>query len=223
MYKHDQSFGGIYNLLIGDFIQLPVTTGRDLWGVMYGTVSGNDGTARELFQQFCVMELTQNIQSSECMIHTQRVAGFHTLPQVYPLGPKWTAEDNKVYKPITKDIVDGVTHELTKQDVENNLSWITKSTCIVTSNVDRAIINAEVAKAFGKQNNVPVLQWRCKLILDFPIAAEAILYDEDERPELFAYFVQGGCGQVLDNAHGNVYFGVANGTACTMHSLAWDD
>jgi hypothetical protein len=28
---------------------------------------------------------------------------------------------------------------------------------------------------------------------------------------------------VLDNAHGNVYFSVANGTACTMHSLAWDD
>jgi hypothetical protein len=27
----------------------------------------------------------------------------------------------------------------------------------------------------------------------------------------------------LENAHGNVYFGVANGTACTMHSLAWDD
>ncbi len=28
---------------------------------------------------------------------------------------------------------------------------------------------------------------------------------------------------MLDNTHGNVYFGVANGTACTMHSLAWDD
>ncbi len=50
MYKHDQSFGGISVLLIGDFIQLPVTTGRILWSVMYGTVSGNDGTARELFQ-----------------------------------------------------------------------------------------------------------------------------------------------------------------------------
>ncbi len=84
------------------------------------------------------------------MIHTHRVAGFRTLPQVYPLGPKWTAEDNKLHKPITKDIVDGVTHELTKQDVENNPNWITKSTCIVTSNVDRAIINAEAAKAFGK-------------------------------------------------------------------------
>ncbi len=49
MYKHDQSFGGISILLIGDFIQLPVITGRDLWSVMYGTVSGNDGTACELF------------------------------------------------------------------------------------------------------------------------------------------------------------------------------
>jgi hypothetical protein len=61
MYKHDQSFGGISILLIGNFIQLPVTTGHDLWSVMYGTVSGNDGTARELFQQFCVKELTINI------------------------------------------------------------------------------------------------------------------------------------------------------------------
>ncbi len=28
---------------------------------------------------------------------------------------------------------------------------------------------------------------------------------------------------MLDNAHGNVYFGVANVTTCTMHLLAWDD
>ncbi len=151
------------------------------------------------------------------------MAGFRTIPQMYPSGQKWTAEDNKLYKPITKDIVDGVTHELTPSDVENDPNWITKSTCIVTTNVDRAIINAEAAKAFSKRNNVPSLQWKQKLSLDFPLSVEAILFDEDKRPELFAYFVQGGCGQVWDNAHGNVYFGVANGTACTMHSLAWDD
>jgi hypothetical protein len=40
---------------------------------------------------------------------------------------------------------------------------------------------------------------------------------------LYAYFVEGGLGQILDNAHGNVFFGVANGTPCTMHSLAWDN
>ncbi len=152
------------------------------------------------------------------------MAGFRTLPQVNPSGQKWTEEDNKLYKPITKDIVDGVTHELTLQYIEHDPNWITKSTCIVTSNIDRATINAEAAKAFGKYNNVPVLRWKCKLSLDFPLSVKAILYDKDERPELFAYFVQGGSGQVLDNAHGNyVYFCVANGTACTMHSLAWDD
>ncbi len=83
------------------------------------------------------------------------MAGFRTLPQVYPSGQKWTAEDNKLYKPITKDIVGGVTHELTLQDVENDPNWITKSTCIVAST--RAIINAEAAKTFGKRNNVPIL------------------------------------------------------------------
>ncbi len=143
--------------MIGDFIQLPVTTGCDLWSVMYGTISGNDGTARNLFLQFCVKELTVNMQSSECKIHTQRVAGFRTLPQVYPSGQKWTAEDNKLYKPITKDIMNGITHELTLQDVENDPNWITKSTCIVTSNDDRAIINAEAAKSFGKHYNLPIL------------------------------------------------------------------
>ncbi len=61
MYKPDQTFGDISVLLIGDFIQLPVTTGRDLWSVMYGSVSGNDGTAREIYEQFRVKELTINI------------------------------------------------------------------------------------------------------------------------------------------------------------------
>jgi hypothetical protein len=61
MYNSDQTFGGISILLIGDFIQLPVTTGCDLWSVMYGTVSGNDGTAHNLFQNLCVKELTVNI------------------------------------------------------------------------------------------------------------------------------------------------------------------
>ena len=87
-----------------------------------------------------------------------------------------------------KNIVDGVTHELTLQDVENDPNWITKSTCIVTSNVGRAVINAEAAKAFGKQNNVPVLQWRRKLSLDLPLSVEVILYDEDERPERYCMY-----------------------------------
>jgi hypothetical protein len=117
----------------------------------------------------------------------------HARPLVYPTGQKLIAKGNAHYKPITQDIVDGVTHELTsQQDIEQEPNWITHSTCIVTSNVDRDIINAAVAKAFGKHKNVPVLQWKCPLQQDFPLSAQAILYNKDKRPELFAYFVQGG-------------------------------
>ena len=97
------------------------------------------------------------MQAADCVIHMQRVAAFHALSLVYPNGQKWSAKDNAHYKPIAQDIVDGVTHELTSQDIEQDPNWITHSTCIITSNVDRAIINAEAAKAFGKRNNVPIL------------------------------------------------------------------
>jgi hypothetical protein len=56
----------------------------------------------------------------------QRVAGFCTLPQVCKSGQKWTTEDSKLYKPITKDIVGSVTHELKLQDIEQDPNWITK-------------------------------------------------------------------------------------------------
>jgi hypothetical protein len=136
--------------LIGDFIQLPVTTGGNLWSVMYGIVNGNDASAQNQFQQFYVHELMASIQAADCVIHMQRVAAFCALPLVYPTGQKWSAKDNAHYKPITQDIVDGVTHGLTSQDIEQDPNWITHSTCIVTSNIDRAIINAAAAKAFGK-------------------------------------------------------------------------
>ncbi len=85
MYNPGIRFGGISILLIGDFIQLSVTTGgRDLWIVMYGTVNGNDATAQNLFQQFHVHELTANMRAADCVIHMQRVAAFCALPLVYP-------------------------------------------------------------------------------------------------------------------------------------------
>ncbi len=50
MYNLSILFGGISILLIGDFIQLPVINGRNLWIVMYGTVNGNNATLQNLFQ-----------------------------------------------------------------------------------------------------------------------------------------------------------------------------
>jgi hypothetical protein len=68
IYNSDQIFGGISTLLIGDFIQLPVTTEGDLWSVMDGTVSGNNGTACNLFQEFCVKESTVKMASQFCCL-----------------------------------------------------------------------------------------------------------------------------------------------------------
>ncbi len=88
MYNLYGLFGCISILLIGDFIQLLVTTGHNLWSVMYGTVKGDDGTAPNLFQQCHVHELVANLQAPDCVIHMQRVAAFHALPVVYPTEKK---------------------------------------------------------------------------------------------------------------------------------------
>ncbi len=187
MYDPDGLFGGISILLIGDFIQLLVTTGHNLWSVVYGTVNGYDATAQNLFQQFHVHEMTANMQAADCVIHMQQVAALCALPVVYPTIQKWSAKDYSHYKPVTQEIVDGVTHELTSQDIEQDPNLITGSTwCIITSNIDRAIINAAAAKAFGKHKNVPVLRWKCQLHQDFSLLSQAIICDEDKRPELFA-------------------------------------
>jgi hypothetical protein len=126
MYTLDRLFGGISILLIGDFIQLLATTGRNLF--MYCTVNGNNATAQNLFQHFHVHELMANMQAADCVKHMQWVAAFHALPLVYPTRQKWSAKDNAHYKPITQDIVDGVTHELTSQDIEKDPNWIAYST-----------------------------------------------------------------------------------------------
>ena len=75
-------------MLTGDFVQLPVTSGRDLWSVMYGNVTGNDATAHNLFQLFCIHELTTNMQATDCITHTRCVAAFRKLPPKYPLRQK---------------------------------------------------------------------------------------------------------------------------------------
>jgi hypothetical protein len=145
------------------------------------------------------------MRAADCMIHTRRVAAFRKLPPKYPLGQKWTADDNKRYQPITTNVLKAVTQQLTSDDIKPDLNWITQSTCIVTSNVDRAIINAQAAIIFVQHNNVPVLRWKRQLHQELTLCVQAILYDEEARPALFAYFVHGGPGQVLDNTHGNVF------------------
>ena len=101
MYKPDEPFRGISILLIGDFVQPPLTTGCNLWSVMYGTVTGNDATSRNLFQLFLVHEWTTNMRAADCITHTRHIANCCILSPKYPSRQKWTAKDNTRYRPIT--------------------------------------------------------------------------------------------------------------------------
>ena len=65
------------------------------------------------------------MRAADCTTHTRRIAAFCKLPPKYPLGQKWTAEDNKPNQLITRDILEGVTQELTSEDIKQDLNWIT--------------------------------------------------------------------------------------------------
>ncbi len=117
-------------MLLGDFIQLPVVTGCNLWSIMYGNVNGDDAIARNLFQQFHIHELKTNMRAAECKTHTRRIQAFRALPLKYSSRHKWSAIDNENYKPITQDIIDGVTHELTSiNSTRSKLDYKTNMHC----------------------------------------------------------------------------------------------
>ena len=68
-----------------------------------------------------------------------------------------------------------------------------------------------------------VVRWRRPLRKCLPDMLQTLVYDESIYPQLFSYFVYDAPAQLLSNSSGNVDFGAANGTACRMISLAWDD
>jgi hypothetical protein len=190
---------------------------------MYGHVKGELATARELFSRFFVLNMTQQMRAANCADHCRRLTAYRVLPKSYPKGDRWTAADIATFQPINENIVSGLTRELTEEDVLTEPRWLTEATILVTSNIDRANLNSAAARRFGVTECRAVFYWRKSLVKDLSFALQNVLYDEDLRPDLFAYFVEGAPAQILDNGNGNVDYGIANGTACRMVSLAWDD
>ena len=222
MYQAHLPFGGISILLVGDFLQLPVTSGHDLYRVMYSGISSQDLKARALFERFRVYNMKEQMRAGKCADHCRRLDAFRALPKKYPTGCRWTEADS-AFRPITDDVVDGLTVPLTAPDVAADSAWLTDSVCLVTSNRDRAVINAARAPLFAMAKGQVTFRWRRRLRREMPRALQALLYDEEANPELFGYFVSGAPGQILDNGNGNVVYGVANGMPCIMVSIAWDN
>ncbi|KAF4128879.1 hypothetical protein GN958_ATG21940, partial [Phytophthora infestans] len=136
---------------------------------------------------------------------------------------RWTEAESKAFRSMTSDMAASLINELTVGDVERGPAWIDDSTILVTSNVDKAILTASTARRFAMRHNQYLFRWKRPLRRELPSEVLRLVYDEDADPELFGYFVAGTPARVLDNTNGNVGWGVANGSSCKYHSLAWGD
>lgn len=116
-----------------------------------------------------------------------------------------------------------ITRQLTQQDILDDESWINGSVVLVTSNVDRAVINTCMATELARRSQLLLYRWRKPILGEVSNSIQELLYNEAEHPELFGYFYFGAPAHILDNANGNFTLGVANGTRCWYHSLVWDD
>ena len=166
------------------------------------------------------------MHADNCLIQQQQLQDFRALPTRYPTRSRWgtqATQDPNMYQPITDNIIKGITTELNREDILADPNWTTQSTCLTTSNFDRSVINGTMSKLFGEKTKKVVISWKRALRKELPAYISNKLYNEQLYPELFGYFVEGARAQILDNGNGNVCYGVANGTPCTMVSLAWND
>ena len=114
-------------------------------------------TAKHLFSLFTVYSLDKQQRASNCKKQQELLEKFRQLPPFYPQCNKWTSNDSAKYKPIDKEIVSILTKEIMDNDIQQDPSWLKKSTILVTSNLDRTIINANMAKVLANKNNIDVL------------------------------------------------------------------
>ena len=109
LYSPSKVFGGMSVLLAGDFLQLRVIGGVDLYKVMYVTRNAVEVSAQDLFRRFRVIEMATLIRAQGCAVHHQRLRAFRVLPPVYP-GARWSKRELDAYQPMTEELVDTVRH-----------------------------------------------------------------------------------------------------------------
>ena len=187
------------------------------------TKKNNLLNAKHLFQMFSTYFLEIQQRAKKCTKQQVILDQLRKLPKKYPNGNRWTKEDTKEYAPVNKEIVSVLTKELSAEDIQNDIEWITKSTFLVTSNLDRTVINTCMAKLLSAQQKTILIKWKKDIRDEIHPALSTLIYNEKIHPELFGYFYKNAPGIILDNSNGNIQLGVANGTKCWYHSLAWNN
>ena len=76
LYDPSRVFGGISILLVGDFLQLRVIGGVDLYKVMYVARHAVEVRVQDLFRRFRVFEMHTLIRAHGCALHQQRLCAL---------------------------------------------------------------------------------------------------------------------------------------------------
>ena len=110
---------------------------------------------------------------------------------------------------------------LTKQDIENNSSWI-NAPIVVTSNEERYRINDQQSIALSRNNKCPRIIWFQEIlgIVSSGIDTQQVNYLYATCPRFKGIFVEGAPGFLMQNI--NPKRGLSNGTPVTFHSLILD-
>lgn len=179
--------------------------------------------AKSLFQKFKVVFLTHQHRASGSPLQQFQLDQLRVLPPEYPFGYHW--KRGLQFYPLNDDIIKKLLSPITSEDISNDPKWIDSSVILVTGNAERAIMNSTMAQILANRMSTILYRWRkpMKNISSDNITYMEYLYDEDIHPTLFGYFFKGATAQILDNKNGNVSLGIANGTMCKYHSMAWSD
>lgn len=205
-------------------MQIDAVQGISLCKVLYTSDESEDcNQARDLFQRFRVFQLESQLRAVGCAKHQQILRDYHSQPQTYPQGNRW-GHKFADYHPVSRRVLEAVTKLLTQQDLREEPEWLGDNMRIlVTTNLDKAALTQCASLLLANHEDKLLFKWRRGLHTSIPDGIKTMLYDENVHPYMFGYFVQGAPAQIHDNSNGNLAWGVANGSPCRLHSMAWED
>lgn len=203
-------WGGMNMIWMGDMLQLPPPS-RFFRPLYYDCVSETRGGAEfddetdrldgvRVFRQFKKMELTTQNRARGDREHMPRIHRMRT-------------SDN----PIDDDLLNSL-KPLSPQDMED-ARWHF-APIVVTSNIERTLINKSQVMRFARAKGLPVLTWvdpLCNAPCDVDVTT-----DEKMDPSARRYFVLGAPCFIGENLNSSAT-GIVNGTPGWLHSLSWDE
>lgn len=219
-HVYERPFGGMAVIALGDFHQMaPVQSNALHADAVLGALrdrgsetdvkrAGRDKSeeaaiGRRVFKLFRKMNLTQQMRAKGDNDHCAFIDAWRD-PANATVFPKATLD--KI-------------NRLSEEDIRADSSWAW-APVVVTNNEERHALNKATAVRFGRFHNLPVLRWR--KTVDLPGFSVDDMHDLfDDHASLWQYFVVGAPAVLTHNI--NAPRGLANGTPCTLHSLAFPD